>query len=463
MLFDPFARRADAQPDRPAILQGKTVTDAATLLAQARNLIPDLTAAGVGPGRPLVVSASNSAGTAAHVLAAWGAGAVPVFVSPHAPPDHLDHATAASHAGAVLTDAGLSPAPAADPHPDLGAETGSVVFTSGSTGRPKGVVQTAATLRDGAERVARLVGYDADDRILCPVPWSHDYGWGQLLSCLAIGVPLVLPELPSVQSLAEAAERHRPTVLAGTPSVFAGMLYGISDIRSMDLSSIRTATSTGSRLPTELAEDISGLLPGVRIFANYGLTETYRTACLRPEERAGRETSVGRAVEGVRLQIIGEDGQPVPTGTVGQVVHHGAGRFAFYLNDPERTARTRTPDGGVLTGDLGSLDADGYLTLQGRRDRLIKSMDVQVSLDDVERVLGQARMTRQLAAIARPHKVIGMKIEVYAALLDPTTGPAFKRYARQNLSKFQFPREFHFVEAIPLTASGKVDYVSLSA
>lgn len=463
LLFERFHRVAAATPDALAMALGDDRTSFSDLAQRAQTMRSPLEQAGVGPGRPIVVSAPNGADVAAAVVAAWGLGSLPVFVSPNAPHGHLDHAIGHSHAAAVLTgDAGITAAPMGSPHPDLTPDVGSVVFTSGSTGKPKGVMQSHANLLDGAERIGRLNGYGPGDLILCPVPWSHDYGWGQLLSCLVLGQGLVLPAAPSVQALSDAIELHRPTVLAGTPSVYAGMLYGISDIRNADLSSVVKATSTGSNLSPELAEDLAGLLPGVQIYANYGLTETYRSCCLTPDLRIGREKSVGRPVEGVSIRIVDADGSDLPPNSVGQVVHSGAGRCLGYLGDPERTAASRHQSGGILTGDMGYLDEDGFLFLRGRRDRVIKSMDVQVSLDEVEQILGTARMTRQLAVIARPHKVFGMKIEAHVVLKRDEDKAAFKKSARQALSKFQLPREFHFVEALPMTPSGKIDYVTLS-
>lgn len=462
-LADRFNAVARSRPAVIALAQGECETTFADLAGLAEEWMARLDLTGVGPGRPLVLSAPNGPEVAAAVVAAWRLGSVPVFVSPHAPAGQLEHAADHSHAAAIFTEAGgLIPCANCAPHPDVGPGIGSVVFTSGSTGRPKGVMQTHLNLIDGAERIGRLNGYGPSDRILCPVPWSHDYGWGQLLSCLVLGIGLILPEFPSVQGLSDAIERHRPSVLAGTPSVFAGMVYGISNIRSADLSSLRKVTSTGSHLLPELVDELGTLLPGVGVYANFGLTETYRSCCLTPDLRKGRERSVGRPVEGVKILIVGPDGAALSPGEVGQVVHVGAGRFVAYLGDRERTAAAFHFNGGVLTGDIGHLDAEGFLYLQGRRDRVIKSMDVQVSLDEVERILSSARLARQLAVVARAHKVIGMKIAAYVALKSPDDAADFKKFARQNLSKFQLPREFTFVEALPLTASGKIDYLKLS-
>lgn len=460
--FDHFLDLALAQDTLPAILQGDQVSSFGDLLIQAKRLSAELAACGVGRGRPVVVAKANGADVAAAVVAAWMHESQPVFVSPHAPPHHLEHAIKVSNAAAVLTDAGLvaSGSPVV-PHDELDAEIGSVVFTSGSTGTPKGVMQRHDTLLLGAQRIQRLLGLCVTDRICCPVPWSHDYGWGQLLNCLLCGIPLVLPSHPGVQGLSDAIERHKPTVLAGTPALFAGMCFGVSNIREADLCSVRRITSTGSRLAPELVADMLELFPNAQIFANYGLTETYRTCCLLPQDRKGREASVGRPIEGCQVTIVDQDGRLVASGTRGDVVHHGAGAFAGYLGDPQKTADTKIGPNSVKTGDVGYLDSDGFLFLVGRKDRMVKSMDVQVSLDEIEALLGSTGLTRQVAVISTEHQMLGRQVEAYVVLKDPEDKRALKAFARQLLSKYQLPRVFHFVTVIAETPSGKINYPAL--
>lgn len=471
-----FQALAGAAPDAPGILQGEAIATRAALLARAGALTAALARRGVGAGDAVILSAPNGAEVAALVLAAWLRGGYPVFVSHHAPADHVEVARVRTGARAVhdptrdpdaatalLADAG-APVPGTPAPPEAVA---SVVFTSGSTGAPKGVMQSGANLVSGAERIARTLGYGAET-ILCPVPWSHDYGWGQLLSCLVLGLPLVLPETEGVQPMVAAMVRHRPTVIAGTPSVFAGMAYGVSDIRTADLAHVRKLTSTGSHLPPELVRDVGTLFPNAQVYANYGLTETYRSACLLPADRPGREASVGRAVEGARLAIVDETGRPLPPGEVGEIVHLGAGAFLGYVGDPERTARTLreveldgVPQQGVFTGDLGRMDAEGFLTLVGRRDRMIKSMDVRLSLDDVEKRLVASELVRRVAVVGVPHKVFGTRIVALAELKDGATPAALKAYARGALNKYMQPRDWRFPETLPQTPSGKIDYQAI--
>ena len=208
-----------------------------------------------------MIASPNSIDLACAVPGIWACGAIPVFVNSEAPDAHLRHAVETTDAAVVLVAPGrtlpelsapvlplemMTPEALPTPPDQEGRAPGSIVFTSGSTGAPKGVVQAADTLARGVDRVGGTLGYRADDILLCPIPFAFDYGWGHLLSLLLGGLPLVLPELRGAMGLRDALARHRPSVLAGVPAVFADLLSGLAPIRDIDRSSIRLITNTGS-------------------------------------------------------------------------------------------------------------------------------------------------------------------------------------------------------------------------
>jgi len=494
-LWQRFRQVARRQATDPAIRQGGESTDFAGLLARAAGWAAALD---IAPGQRVVIAAQNGIGLAAAVPGIWARGAIPVFVPAEAPDSHLRHAVQKTGARALLHDPGrarpeglaaevallqldaAAPAPAGAALPEGpgqgGEAPGSIVFTSGSTGTPKGVVQAAATLASGVDRVAMALGYRPGDTILCPIPFAFDYGWGQLLSLLLGGYPLVLPEPRGAIGLCAAIERHRPSILAGVPAVFADLLAGLAPIREIDRSSIRLITNTGSRIPDPVRQGLVALFPEAALSLNYGLTETYRSATLPVDLAAHHPASVGHALPGVELSVLRPDGSEAPPGEEGEIIHRGAGVFLGYWDEPERSAQVLRPDPfwtdparpapkAVFTGDLGHKDAEGRLYIHGRRDRQMKSMGVRVSPDEIEGLLLAGGLLREAAVVARPHEMLGDLIVAVVSLPeggDPAEAlKGLKRQARATMSPYMQPRDWILLPALPRNPNGKVDYPAL--
>jgi len=500
-LWHRFAAQATAKGGNVAICHGDRTASFADLLGATCGWACVLDAA---PGDRVVIAGANSIDLAAAVPAIWAKGAIPVFVNADAPDSHLRHAIAQTGAVTLLTDrardAGFSAAVhqigahqigahqigahqiAAQPAAGMpvapgqsGAAPGSIVYTSGSSGAPKGVVQRAETLASGVDRIGAMLGYRATERILCPIPFAFDYGWGQLLSVLLGGCSLILPETRGGAGICDALNRHRPTVFAGVPAVFADLLSGLAPIGETDRSSVRLITNTGSRLPDAVRQGLVALFPDAELSLNYGLTETYRSASLPVAMAASHPASVGFAVTGAVLLVLRTDGTEAGVGEEGEVVHGGAGVFHGYWADPDRTAQVLRPDPlwqgegdapqVVFTGDLGHKDAAGRLYLHGRRDRQMKSMGVRVAPDEVEALLADSGLLREVAVVSRPHDTVGDLIVAVVALPEGADAAhslkLLKRHARDKMSPFMQPRDHIVLPALPRNPNGKVDYPAL--
>lgn len=475
-------------PDHPALIRGDVTVSFGALRLLALGEAERLRAAGGLAGDRCVIWAENSVEMAAAILGAAAAGMIPTLVNADAPVSHAVHAVDQVGAAILLTTedkAGIEVdcailglgsgyskgAPGRGPRtaPGLGGAA-SIVFTSGSTGLPKGVVQSPANLMWGCHAVGRAVGLSAEDKLVVAIPWAFDYGWGHLLTTFLHGVPQILPDRKGAIALCEAIERHRPTVLPSVPAVMAELVSGLTPIRDIDASSLRLIMNTGSKIPAPQFAQMLEVFPEIEISLNYGLTETYRSATLPLALARVKPGAVGSALPGAALAVLREDGTPAEAGEKGEVVHRGMGVFLGYWGEAERTAQARRPDplapdhlpkpAAVFTGDIGWMDDEGHLHIEGRRDRQLKSFGTRVSPDEVEGLIQATGLVDEVAIVGVPHDMVGHQI---TAMVVPRGDPkaatrALKISARETMSNYMRPMVWHVVDRLPRNPNGKVDY-----
>lgn len=488
--------RAVLTPDRPAIVHDSRTTTCADWVAHAERYAAAFLALGGSAGDRALVWMTTSPDMAAAMLGTWRCGGIFALLDPRARAEHFLHAIRTVSPKCVFADdratlpadpgipvlvpgeLGNGRPPLPDAACPLPVDPASIVFTSGSTGRPKGVTQSHGSLVRACRTVTGYLGVEPDDRILCTVPMSFDYGFGQVLSAILTGATLVLPSEPSPVGMCAAIERHRPTVLAGVPSVFTYLLRGVSPFRTTDLSSIRIITNTGGTIPSPILHELLELLPGRRLFLNYGLTETYRTSYLDPSLVETNPQSIGRAIPGAGVVIVRDDGSPAPPGEVGEIVHRGDYICLGYWNDPEATARALRPDPlavpgcpraplAVFTGDLGRTDENGLLYYCGRRDRQLKPMGVRINPSETEDALHRSGLVREVAVLGRKHDLLGDELWALVVPVDGSLDPAalvqqLRDYGRRVLSAYMMPQRFVVRDELPKTTSGKIDYPRLT-
>jgi acyl-CoA synthetase (AMP-forming)/AMP-acid ligase II len=493
-LWGRFEQTAKSCPDRAALIHGDSRWSFAELHAHALAIAGVLQNSGVGRTARVLLWMENRPEMAAAMLASWAVGGMPVLVHAAAPLTHLKHAAETTAAALCILDDSQPPVSGTDipvlnvdalprastagepvaGHGLPAAEPASVVFTSGSTGLPKGVVQSHRNLMLGCDTVYGYLGYGPRDTIVCPIPWTFDYGYGQLLTTLCRGLTQILPEARNPFGLCAAIEAHLPTILPGIPSWFTSLFRGVSPLSGTDISSLRIVTNTGGTIPRGVFDDMLDAFGHTRIFLNYGLTESYRTSYLAPELARERPDSIGKPIPGVDIVILRDDGALAGPGEIGEIVHRGSCIFLGYWGNPEATAKALRPDplwpaGAVdglkslYTGDFGYKDENGFLYYKGRRDHLIKSMGVRVSPGEVEALLHDSGLVRNVAVFGLASEMIG---EFVAAAFEPLNGAeppvaALKQYARGCMSPQMQPREYFLFDELPKTPSGKTDYTAL--
>lgn len=489
--FDAVAR---SRPDALALLQGERRVDFGELHVMALGCAADLAAQGVGPGTRCLIWAEVTPELAAVMLATWRLGGIIALLSEDAPASHFAHAAnTVTPAVAVVSDTLMAAAATASEVPMIVMPDGrstphaapltatiddnapaSILFTSGSSGKPKGVTQSHASLLAGCQMVAAHLGLTDADRIFCPVLWAFDYGYGQFLSTVLLGITQILPLARNPFAMCEAIVVHRPTVFAGLSSIFAQLLRGLSPLRETDLSSLRLVTNTGGAIPPAIAADVFDIFAHCKISLNYGMTETYRSAGLPVDLARTHPTSVGFAYPGVSISIVRDDGSEAEPDECGEIVHRGTGVFFGYWGQPELTALVRRADPlwphpeimapmAVFSGDLGWKDSEGLLFIKGRRDRQIKSMGVRVSPDEIEQLVRETGMVRDVAVVGVPHELLGEMVVAVIVVAEGAADPVkgLKQFARTAMSRQMQPREYCLVDAMPLTPNGKTDFAAL--
>jgi acyl-CoA synthetase (AMP-forming)/AMP-acid ligase II len=358
---------------------------------------------------------------------------------------------------ACETDPDVAPSPATIPASLDGSSEASVIFTSGTTGFPKGVVLNHGNFCFVVSAVIDYLELGRDDRYALMLPLFHTYGKTVLLTSFAVGATVVLMEdfqkLPAFLSM---LVDNRCTVLSLVP-YHVHVLLKWGNLSGLDLSSLRAVTSSANKLPPSAVEKLLQAVPGVRIFSMYGLTEsTTRATYVPPELLADKRESCGRPLNGVELKIAGEDGTTLPAGEIGEVLLRGPNVMQGYLDDPELTAKTLV-DGWLVTGDLGRVDEDGFLYLEGRISEIIKCAGERIGPAEIEEVLNQHPGIAEAAAVASPDPVMGEIVHAFVVPREESLEEGeLRAYCTKYLSHHKIPRRYTFVDEIPKTPTGKV-------
>ncbi len=333
-------------------------------------------------------------------------------------------------------------------------------FTSGTTGAPKGVVTTHGQNIRVFETWSGTVGLRSDDNYLIINPFFHAFGYkAGWLSAILRGA-LILPVLSfDLDAVMAQIERDRVTMLPGAPTIYQSLLAHPSR-EHYDLSSLRLAVTGAAPVPVELVNRMRGELAFETVVTAYGLTESCGTVSIcRPDDPAEIISGTsGRAMEGVEIRIVDGDGKGLPAGEPGEIWVRGYNVMQGYLDNPQATADTITGDGWLKTGDVGVMDADGYLDITDR----IKDMFIVGGFNcypaEIENQLCSHEAIGQAAVIGMPDERMG-EVACAFVVLRPGAGleeAALLAWCKETMANYKVPRAVHFVDSLPVNAAGKV-------
>ena len=518
--------RAEARPDAVLLASGAERTTAAGLAGQARRTARALIAAGVRPGDRVALLGPNTPQWAAAAFGVWDAGAVLVPLStrfkgleaadllrrtgarlllctehflgtsfvrliegaegpaadgrPFAGLPGLDRAVlldagpgdpAAERGGTCSFEGFLAagervPAAAAEERA-LAVRAGDlaeILATSGTTGAPKGVMIPHGRLLRGYWDWAEVVTLGEGDRYPVIAPFSHGFGVnaGLLAGVMRAAVLLPVPVFDP-GALLDLITGEGVGVLAGPPTMFQGIMEGLA-ASGRTAPSLRVGVCGAASVPPELVRRL--LDEGVvrRMINAYGLIEGTVVSMTRagdPVETVAGST--GRAMPGVDVEVVGEDGAPLPPGERGEILVGGHGVMLGYWGDPERTAEALDDRGRLRTGDIGVLDREGNLSVVDRKKDMFIVGGFNAYPAEIEALLMRHPAVARAAVVPVPHPRLG---EVGCAFVVPAPGsgasPAeITAWAERNMSNYKVPRRVVLADSLPANANGKIDKVRL--
>jgi long-chain acyl-CoA synthetase len=490
MLMQLLRENASARPDDLALVYRDERVTHAELADRASRLAAGLAAEGIGPGHAVGLLLPNDPSFVASYFAISSLGAVVAPFNPAFKQDELEFyfrtcdvravisddrsagvcerivsgwerpakviTTSAAHGQALTLDMLMDHEPA-DLAPRSPDEPLVYMFSSGSTGRPKRVARTHAQCRGESDYYPGM-GYGPDDRIFCVIPLFHTYGMGCCMFAAArTGATMVILEDPNPfllrrQRALELLEQEKVTIFPGVPFNFRLMAEAPA---TADLSAVRLCFSAGTALPRPFFDAFLDKF-GVPVRQLYGCTEAGTLTANLDEDPVASFESVGRPVDSVQVRIEDDEGDEAPLGSEGEVAVMAPGLTSGYTDMVDLNEHVFR-DGYFITGDLGRLDAEGRLTITGRKKLLIEVGGYKVDPIEVEDVVVAHPKVGEAVVVGVQGKVAGE--ELVKAVVVPTDEVGERElivFCQERLANYKVPQVVEFREEIPKSPLGKV-------
>jgi len=332
-----------------------------------------------------------------------------------------------------------------------------IIYTSGTTANPKGVMLSHENLSANAESIIGYLRLTVNDKIMVVLPFYSSYGNSLLTTHIRVGGTLVIdnrfmyPNLVIDSMLAE-----KVTGFAGVPSSFL-LLIKKSAIRKYQFPNLRYVTQAGGAMAPSMIEEFLEIVPDIEFYVMYGQTEASpRLSYLKSENLNDKMGSIGKAIPGVELTVLNEEGIPVKPGQTGEIVAKGRNVMQGYWNAPEETALVLRKE-GLFTGDLAQIDEEGFIYIVGRKKEIIKSRGNSINPFEIENVVCQIPNIVECAAVGISDEILGEAI----ALFVVGNGSVIEEkdimlFCRSNMAAYKVPKKIEIVSELPKTASGKI-------
>jgi len=330
-----------------------------------------------------------------------------------------------------------------------------ILYTSGTTGVPKGVALSHANLESNARAAASLNELGRDDWAVAVLPLSHSYGLTVMNAGHILGSRAALLRWFHPEAVLQAIQDFRAVSMSAVPTMLIYLL-NYPDAARFDTSSMRAWGSGAAPLPIEIVEPFEKKFGG-RILEGYGLTEASPVVSAHRLSGPRKLGSVGRAIPGVTISIQDDEDRSLPVGEIGEVCVKGANVMTGYYRNPEETART-VREGWLHTGDMGRLDADGFLFIVERKKDLIIRGGFNIYPREVEEALYAHPKVAEAAVVGMKDPLMGEDVVAFVVVKDGqrATAEEIAAFCETRLARFKCPKQIRFVDSLPKSPIGKI-------
>ncbi len=338
-----------------------------------------------------------------------------------------------------------------------------IIFTSGSTGVPKGVMLTHANIAHNTNSIISYLQLTPGDRIMVVLPFSYCFGTSLLHTHLRAGGSVVMNNnfmFPG--KVLQEINDKACTGFAGVPSNFQ-ILLRRSALKKMKFPTLRYVQQAGGKLTNAFIKELREALPATKVFIMYGQTEaTARLSYLPPELLDARLGSIGKGLDGTKLEVLDAHGNPVKPGETGEIVASGGNIMKGYWNDAEGTAKVLR-NGKLYTGDLGTVDEDGFIYMTEREKDIIKSSGFRVSPKEIEDHISNMQEVVEVAVIGIPDDLLGETIKAFVSVVGGSSigEQDIISHCQAHFPPYKVPKEVVFLDNIPKNTSNKIDKPAL--
>lgn len=335
-----------------------------------------------------------------------------------------------------------------------------IIFTSGSTGIPKGVMISHKNLIANTESILKYLKLTSSDRILVVLPFYYCYGLSLLHTHLRVGGSIILNNsFIFLGTVISNLLDYKCTGFAGVPSHFQILLRKSDNFRHTHFPDLRYVTQAGGKLATIFIDEFRSSFPHVKFYVMYGQTEaTARLSYLPPELYEKKKGSMGKGIPDVELRVVNEKGKPIKPGEIGEVIAKGDNIMLGYYADEEGTKNV-IRNGWLYTGDLGTVDEDGYIYLTARKKEIIKVGGKRISPKEIEAVILEIPEVVDCTIEGVEDELLGEALKAILVIRSDNGRESIvekiKQHCSQKLALYKVPQLFEFKEQLVIAATGK--------